>query len=179
MLQMPVPHSISSRLEGIKAEKCGPKLITLANSFYTYRRRRRTSSNPSGRVPSSLIKFSPEERTVYAMHPITDSSRTHGTRPDSGDSTPSAELSVRLLTPALSIMFPPFFPFSPFLPSSHKVLNTVWMLGSLRPLYVCSPYLGASYTEAKYNYFYGFLPTTYVPFFHMCLFFTIICIDMT
>ena len=30
------------------------------------------------------------------MHPITDSSRTHGTRPDSGDSTPNTELSVRL-----------------------------------------------------------------------------------
>ena len=32
-----------------KAEKCGPKLIILASSFYAYRRRRRTSSNPSGR----------------------------------------------------------------------------------------------------------------------------------
>ena len=110
----PVPHSISNRLEGIKAEKCGPKLITLANSFYAYRRRRRTSSNPSGRVPSSLIKFSSEECIACEMHPITDSSRTHGTRPDSGDSTPSAELSVRLLTPALLIMFPLFFFFSLF-----------------------------------------------------------------
>ena len=27
----PVPHSISSRLKGIKAEKYGPKPITLAN----------------------------------------------------------------------------------------------------------------------------------------------------
>lgn len=61
--QKPVPHSISSKLEGIKAEKYGPKLITLANSFYAYRRRRRTSSSPSGRVPSSLIKFSLEEHT--------------------------------------------------------------------------------------------------------------------
>ena len=96
----PVPHSISNRLEGIKAEKYGPKLITLANSFYASPRRRRTSSNPSGRVPSSLIKFSPEERTACTVHLITDSSRTHGTRPDSRDSTPSAELSVRLLTSA-------------------------------------------------------------------------------
>ena len=64
----PVLHSISNRLEGIKAEKYGPKLITLANSFYAYLRIRRTSSNPSGRVPSSLIKFSPEERTVCAVH---------------------------------------------------------------------------------------------------------------
>ena len=29
--QKPVPHSISNRLEGIKAEKYGPKSITLAN----------------------------------------------------------------------------------------------------------------------------------------------------
>ena len=39
---------------------------------------------------------------------ITDSSRTHGTRPDSGDSTPSAELSVRLLNPPFLIIPPPF-----------------------------------------------------------------------
>ena len=32
----------------------------------------------------------------------------HGTWPDSGDSTPSAELSVRLLNPPFSIMPPPF-----------------------------------------------------------------------
>ena len=57
-----------------QTEKCGPKLIILANSFYAYRRRRRTSSNPSGKVPSSLTKFTPEERTAYVMHPITDSS---------------------------------------------------------------------------------------------------------
>ena len=176
--QKPAPHSISSRLDGTKAEKCGPKLIILANSFYAYRRRRRTSSNLNGRVPSLLIKFTPEERTAYIMHPITDLSRTHGTRPDSGDSTPSAELSVRLLTPSFLIMFPPFS-FLDLFPSSHKVLNTVRMLGSLRPHYVCKPYLGASYTEAKYNYFNGFLPITYAFFFHMCLFFTIICIDMT
>ena len=123
MSQKPVLHSISSRLDDIKAEKCGPKLIILANSFYAYRRRRRTSSNLSGKVPSSLIKFSPEERTAYVMHPITDSSRTHGTRPDSGDSTPSAELSVRLLTPALLIMFLPFFLSRPFslLHTKHSI----------------------------------------------------------
>ena len=94
----PVPHSINNRLEGIKAENFGPKLITLANSFYASPRRRRTSSNPSGRVPSSLTKFSLEVRTAYVMHQIIDSSRTHGTRPDSEDSTPSAELCVCLLT---------------------------------------------------------------------------------
>ena len=101
-LQKPVPHSISSRLEGIKAEKYGPKLIMLVNSFYAYRRRKRTSSSPSGRVPSSLIMFSPEGRTVCVTHQIIDSSQTHGTRPDSKDSTPSAELCVRLLTSKLS-----------------------------------------------------------------------------
>ena len=52
-----IPHSISNRLEGIKAEKYGPKLITLANSFYAYRRRKRTSSNPNGKVPLLLAKF--------------------------------------------------------------------------------------------------------------------------
>ena len=82
---------------------------------------------------------------------------------------PSAELSVRLLTPSFLIMFPPFF-FLDLFPSSHKVLNTVRTLGSLRPHYVCKPYLGASYTEAKYNYFNGFLPITYAFLFHMCLF---------
>ena len=111
MLQKPVPHSISTRLGDIKAEKCGPKLTILANSFYAYQRRRRTSSNLSGRVPSLLIKFSPEERTACIMHPITDSSRTHGTRPDSRDSTPSAEPNVRLLTAALLIMLLPLFFF--------------------------------------------------------------------
>ena len=90
--------SISSRLEGIKAEKYEPKLTTLANSFYAYQTGKRTSSSPNGKVPSSLIKFSPEERTVCVMHQIIDLRRTHGTRPDSEDSTPSAELCVCLLT---------------------------------------------------------------------------------
>ena len=55
--QKPGPHSISNRLEGIKAEKYGPKLITLANLFCAYRRRKRTSSSPNGKVPSLLTKF--------------------------------------------------------------------------------------------------------------------------
>ena len=63
-------------------------------------RRKRTSSSPSGRVPSSLIKFSPEERTICVIHLIIDSSQTHGTRLDSEDSMPSAELCVCLLTSA-------------------------------------------------------------------------------
>ena len=112
MSQKPVQHFTNSRLEDIKAEKYGPKLTILASSFYAYRRRRRTSSSPSGSVPSSLIKFSSEERTTYVMHPITDSSRTHGTRPDSKDSTPSAELSVHLLTSAfLFKLYPLSFSF--------------------------------------------------------------------
>ena len=45
------------QLKDIKAEKYGPKLITLADSFYAYRRRKRTSSSPNGRVPSLLTKF--------------------------------------------------------------------------------------------------------------------------
>ena len=40
-LQKPVPHFINNRLIGIKAEKCGPRLIMLANSFYACRRRKR------------------------------------------------------------------------------------------------------------------------------------------
>ena len=103
----PIPHSISNRLDDTKAEKCGPKLIILVSSFYAYRRRRRTSSNPSGKVPSSSTKFSPEEHTAYIMRPITDLSQTHGTRPDSGDSTPSAELSVCLFTSSFLFMLPP------------------------------------------------------------------------
>ena len=35
--------------------------------LYAYRKRRRTSSDPSGKVPLSLTKFSPEERTAYVM----------------------------------------------------------------------------------------------------------------
>ena len=128
----PVPHSSSNRLDDTKAEKCGPKLTILVNSFYAYRRRRRTSSNPSGKAPSSSTKFSPEERTAYVMRLITDSSRTHGTQPDSGDSTASAELSVRLLNPPFSIMLPSFsfldiFLFTQYLiqyglPDSHHSL---------------------------------------------------------
>src|SRR3954465_15852257 len=68
MWQKPAPHSITNRLNGIKAEKYGPKLITLANSFYAYQRRKRTSSSPNGKVPSLLTKFSLVERTVYGMH---------------------------------------------------------------------------------------------------------------
>ena len=157
----PVPHSISNR----------PKLIILANSFYTYQRRRRTSSNPSGKAPSSSTKFSLEERTAYIMHLITDSSRTHGTRPDSGDSTPSAELNVCLLTLSFLIMLHPFS-FLDLLSSSHKIFNTIQTPGSLRPHYVCKQYLGASYTEAKNNYSNGFSPIAYaflfpyVPFLH-------------
>ena len=134
-MQKPVPHSISSRLEGTKAEKCGPKLTILARSFYAYQRRRRTSSNLSGRVPSLLTKFSPEERTAYVMHPIIDSSQTHGTRPDSGDSMPNAELSVRLLTPSFFYLrSTPLFLSRPLF-SSHKVFHTVRTPGLFRPHY--------------------------------------------
>ena len=97
MLLRPVPHSISNRLDDTKAYKCGPKLIILANSFYAYRRRRRTSSNPSGKAPSSSTKFSLEEYTAYVMHLIIDSSRTLGMLLDSEDSTPKSGLTVRYL----------------------------------------------------------------------------------
>ena len=46
-----------NRLDGIKAEKYGPKFITLANSFYAYQRRKRTSSSPNGKFPSLSTKF--------------------------------------------------------------------------------------------------------------------------
>ena len=118
MSQKPVTHFINNRPADIKAEKYAPKHITLENSFYAYRRRKRTSSSPSGRVPSSLIKFSPEERTVCVMHLIIDSSRTNGTRPDSEDSTPSAELCVCLLT---SIFLFKLYPLS--LPSTFIALK--------------------------------------------------------
>ena len=125
-----------------------------------------------------MIKFSLEERTVCAVHLITYSSRTHGTRPDSEDSTPSAELSVRLLTSAYSIMFSFFlsrhlFPFRiqpsklygcPDRSGRTMRANYTWGL-PIRKLNVttlmapCQPHMHFS--------------------FHMCLFFTIICIDMT
>ena len=53
----PAPHSISNRLDGIKAEKYGPKLITLVNSFYACRRRKRINSSPNGKVHSLSTKF--------------------------------------------------------------------------------------------------------------------------
>ena len=52
MLQQPVQHFTNNRLEDIKAEKYGPRLTTLANSFYACRRRKRRNSSPNGRVPS-------------------------------------------------------------------------------------------------------------------------------
>ena len=52
-LQKPVLHSINNKLADINAERCGPRLIMLVNSFYAYQKRKRTSSSPSGRVPSS------------------------------------------------------------------------------------------------------------------------------
>ena len=141
----PVPHSINSRLEGIKAEKCGPKLITLANSFYAYQRRKRTSSSPSGRAPSSLTKFSLEVRTACVMHQTIDSSRTHGTRPDSEDSMPSAELRVCLLTSAFIFHVISSFSFSFFLwPQRLQVCLDHTILTR----YARSLYLGASSTEA-------------------------------
>ena len=133
--QKPVPHFISNRLTDSKAEKYGPKLIMLANSFHAYQRSKRISSSPSGRVPSSLIKFSPEERTVCVMHQITDSSRTHGTRPDSEDSTPSAELSVRLLTSASSILFS-FFLYRPLFFITYILKNCTDALIALAALCV-------------------------------------------
>ena len=116
----PAPHSINNRLDDTKAEKYGPKFTILANSFYAYRRRR-TSSNPSGKVPLSSTKFSPEERTAYVMHLIRGSSRTHGTRQDSRDSTPNAELNVRLLTPSLLFMLHPFSFLDSFFLSTQSI----------------------------------------------------------
>ena len=123
---------------------------------------------PKWEGPFTIDKFLTGGATACVMHPITDLSRTHGTWPVSGDSTPSAELSVRLLTPSFLIMFPPFS-FVDLFPSSHKVLNTVRTPGSLRPHYVCEQYLGTSYTEAKYNYFNGFCPS-HMRSFSICAF---------
>ena len=53
---------------------------------------------PKWEGPFIIEKFSVEVRTICVMHQTIDSSRTHGTRPDSEDSTPSAELHVCLLT---------------------------------------------------------------------------------
>ena len=172
MLQKPAPHSISSRLDGTKAEKCGPKLIILANSFYAYQRRRRTSSTPSGKAPSSSTKFSPEERTAYVMRPITDSSRTHGTRPNSGDSTPSTELSVRLLTPSFLIMLHPLFPFSTFFPLHTKYLIQCGLPDQSSRTMCVSNTWGLPIRKLNINYFQGFFPVTHaflfpcVPFLH-------------
>ena len=51
-----VPHSINSRLEDIKAEKYGPKHITLANSFYAYRRKKKDKLKPKWEGPFVIDK---------------------------------------------------------------------------------------------------------------------------
>ena len=52
---------------------------------------------PKWKGPFVIVKVLTVERTTCVMHQIIALSRTHGTRPDSEDSTPSAELFVRLL----------------------------------------------------------------------------------
>ena len=67
------------------------------------------------------------------------------------------------LTPPLQLCSLSYFlaPFSLLVNS----LKTVRMPSALRPHYACTLYLGASYSEDKYNHFNGFLPTTYAFFF--------------
>ena len=146
--QKPVPHSISNRLEGIKAEKYGPKLITLADSFYAYQRRKRTSSIPSGRVPSSLTKFSPEERIACMMLQIIDSSRTHGTHPGSEDSTPSTGLCVSPLPLSIFCICIICLVSLSFFYFSRPSRVTLCLACTLQMRYPHSSYLGASFTEA-------------------------------
>ena len=160
----PVPHSINSRLEGIKAEKCRPKLITLANSFCDYQRRKRTSSIPSLRAPSSLTRFSLEVRTVCVMHQTIDSSRTHGTRPDSEDSTPSVKLCVCLLT---SVFLVKLYPLSPFYIYSLKSFKYALAAHSGRAMH--AQYTWVLLTQ-KLNCLLGFMPTTYASLLRMSLF---------
>ena len=50
-MQKPIPHFINSRLANIKAEKCGPRLIMLANSFYACQRRKRIKLKPKWEGP--------------------------------------------------------------------------------------------------------------------------------
>ena len=52
MSRRPLLHFTNSRLGDIKAEKYGQRLTMSVNSFYAYKRRKRTSSSPNGRVPS-------------------------------------------------------------------------------------------------------------------------------
>ena len=154
MWQKPIAHSVSNRLEGIKAEKYGPKPITLANSFYACRTRKRTNLSPNGKVPSSSTKSLPAVHTVYARHLTTDSSQTHGTQPVSEDVTPSAGLRVRLLPPStfhvfslslFSLLFPPSF-------STNLLRANLRFVRTHSMCYSHSLYLGASLTEA---YLYG------------------------
>ena len=71
---------------------------------------------------------------------------THGTQPDSEDPTPSAEISVRLLTSDLSIMSLFFFLF-PFSLSTQSLKS--FTDASIAPAALCVLNIpGASYTEA-------------------------------
>ena len=140
------------------------KTYNIGDSFYTYQRRKRTSSSPSGRVPSSLTKFSLEVRTVCVMHQTIDSSRTHGTPPDSEDSTPSAGLCVYLLT---SVFLFKLYPLSPFYIYSLKSFKYALTAHSGRAMR--AQYTWGLLTQ-KLNCLLGFMPTTYASVLHMCLF---------
>ena len=50
-MQKPVPHSINNRLADTKAEKCGPRLIMLVNSFYACQKRKKDKLKPKWEGP--------------------------------------------------------------------------------------------------------------------------------
>ena len=106
-------------------------------------------------------------------------------QPASEDSMPSAGLRVRPFPPVQNFLFLLQLPFVYLF-----LLNPIGQsLKSFRAVRPCTPdayifkyvrllYLGASWTEACYYYFPSIKLITYV-FFHMYLFFAIICIVMT
>ena len=178
MSQKPVRHFLNSRLAGIKVEKCGPRLITLVNSFYACRRRKRTNSSPSGRVPSSLTKFSPEERTACVMRQTITWSRTPRMRPDFDDFMPSAELCVRLLPPVINVIFSLFSFLSFFVllfsPTTLVRLDHPPLMRTSLNMYV---HYTSGLLGQKLYYSLSIKLFTYA-FFHMYLFFATICIDI-
>src|SRR3954467_9705434 len=110
------------------------------------------------------------------MHRIIDSSRTHGTQPDSEDSTPSAELCVRLLP--LSI----FYTLSVLYFSPSPLLFSHNLKGPFVPCLHTTDALSALIIPGGFfnrSLFIRASCPTHVLYFRMYLLFTIICIDMT
>ena len=82
--------------------------------------KKKNKLKPKWEGPFIIDQVLPVEHNVCGMHRTIDSSQTHGTQPDSEDSTPSAGLYVRLLT-SINFLHICFFYLSLFLFGPKKL----------------------------------------------------------